>query len=275
MRSLTGKLVCWSALGLCALAGCSRSPPESATADSKNTAPAREISLRPEQVRFDRTGIATAVRVERRPASRLKARPDPGTQATPAQLLIVLDPATLPDPAVPESRALIVYPAIDWSRTYARLGRASEDPVPVLKKLLDEQPADLSIEFPPAPNHVGAHEALRAGIRYLEFHHGRGVRFLTVYQADPLPVSDRDVLYVFHGLTNDGRYWVKLELPLTSRALPPSDVALAALADYDRFVADHARYLGEVASKLTASRPDDFAPRLDRLDEMIESLGID
>jgi hypothetical protein len=205
----------------------------------------------------------------------LKARPDPGTRATPAYLLFVLDPVTLPDPAVPESRALIVYPAIDWSRTYARLGRTGEDPLPVFKQLLDEEPRDLRIEFPPAPDHVGAREILRTGIRYLRFHHGRGVRFLTVYQADPLPVADRDVLYVFHGLTDDGRYWATLQFPLTTRVLPPPDVALAALADYDRFVAGYARYVGTIASKLAAARLDDFAPRLDRLDAMLESLAID
>jgi len=275
MSKFAGKLVCWSALGLCVLSGCSRSPPESAATGSNVTSPAREIALQPDQVHFDRTGIATTVRIERRPASRLKARPDPGTQASPAQMLIILDPATLADPSVPESRALIIYPAIDWSRTYTRLGRADEDPLPAFRKLLEDEPAELRIEFPPAPNHVGAHEILRTGIRYLAFHRGRGVRYLTVYQADPLPVADRDIVYVFHGLTDDDRYWVKLEFPLTSRVLPPSDVALAALADYDRFVAGHAKYVGEIAGKLAASRAEDFTPRLDRLDAMIESLSID
>jgi len=257
-----------------ALAGCSRSPAPPAPAGETTPSPAREITLRADQIHFDRTGIATDVRVERRPATRLPARPDPGTRAAPAHLLVVLDPATLPDPAWPEARALIVYPAADWSRTYARLGRANDDPVAALRRLLVDEPTDVKIEFPPAPAHEGAREVLRTAIRYLEFQGGRGVRFLTVYQADPLPIADRDVVYVFQGLTDDGRYWVTLNLPVTARALPTADAALAGLADYDRFLAGHESYLADVVRKLSAASPDSFAPRLERVDGMLESLAI-
>jgi hypothetical protein len=244
---------CWPILFFAsALAACSKSPspPQAPIASAEIASPARDISLRPEQLRFDYTGIAVTLRFERRPASRLTARPDPNTQATPAHLLAIFDPATLPDPAWPESRALIVYPAADWSKTYIRLGRRGQDPVPALTKLLDDEPQMLGIEFPPVAGHTGARQILRSGVKYLEFHGGRGVRFLTVYQGDPLPVANRDVAYVFHGLTNDGRYWVTLNFPLNARLLPAPDVALAELADYDHFIAGHAKYIVELAHKL-------------------------
>jgi hypothetical protein len=264
------------ALLLAALAGCSKSPPPAPAAGADNGgSPAREIALRPEQVRFDHTGIASDVRVERRPATRMPARPGAGTQATPAHLLIILDPATLPDPAVPETRALIVYPAADWSKTYARLHRPAEDPVPALRKLLDDETPEMRIEFPPAAGHAGARQILRSAVRYLRFQGGHGVRFLTVYQGDPLPISDRDFVYVFQGLTTDGRYWVTLNLPVTVRGLPPPDAAVAQLADYDRFVADHERYLADIVHKLRDARSEDFTPRLERIDAMLESLAID
>ena len=215
------------------------------------------------------------MRVEHRPASRLPAHPAPGTQATPANLLVILDPATLTDPAIPESRSLIVYPAIDWSRTYKRLGRAADDPLPPLKKALDDEPKRLDIGLPPVAGHIGAREIFRTDTKYLRFHNGRGVRYLTVYQADLLPVTDQDVIYVFHGLTDDGKYWVTLNCPLTSHTLPAPDAALAMLADYDRFVAGQAAYLQDVVKKLSAARAEEFAPRLDRLDGMLESLAID
>jgi hypothetical protein len=259
----------------CALAACSKSPPVPPVARDDIPSPAREISLRPDQIRFDRTGIATIVRVERRPATRLKARPEPGTQATPAHLLVILDPAMLADPAWPEARALIVYPAADWSKIYARLGHASQDPVPAFIRLLDDEPQNPSIEFPPAPGHAGARQIVRSAVKYLEFHKGRGVRFLTVYQVDPLPVADRDVVYVFHGLTDNGRYWVTLNFPVTARVLPAPGAALAELSDYERFIAGHAKYVAELARKLNTARSDDFAPRLDRIDAMLASLAID
>jgi len=264
------------ALAICWLAACSKSPPPApAPTPGEIPSPASEIALRPEQVRLDRTGIATAIRVERRPASRLSVHPAAGTQASPAMLLIIFDPATLADPALPESRALITYPALDWSRTYARLGRGADDPLPGLRKALEDEPKVLEIALPVAPGNLGAREILRAQTHYLEFHDGHGVRYLTVYQADPLPVTSKDVIYVFHGLSDDGKYWVTLQFPLTTRLLPEPDAALAALADYDRFVADQVRYRPEVLGRLAAGRPEDFTPRLDRLDAMLQSVAID
>ncbi len=254
---------------------CSKAPPAApAAAPGEIPTPAREIALRPEQIRFDRNGIAAEIRAERRPATRLAAHPDPATPASPAQLLVILDPATLADPAIPETRALIVYPAEDWSQLYARLGRASEDPLPALRAALDRQPQAIGMEFPPTAGHTGARQIFRSAVRYLEFHGGRGVRFLTVYQGDPLPVADHDVVYVFHGLTDDGKYWVTLNLPLSARVLPAPDAALTALADYDRFVREHATDIAEVGRKLGVARPEDFTPRLDRIDAMLESLSI-
>ncbi len=254
---------------------CSKVPPAATAAPTGEIpTPAREISLRPEQVRFDHTGIATEIRVERRPATRLAARPDPLTPASPAQLLVILNPATLPDPAFPETRALIVYPAEDWSKTYARLGRASEDPLPALREVLDRKAQTIGINFPPAAGHAGARQIFRSAVRYLHFHEGRGVRFLTVYQGDPLPIADHDVIYVFHGLTDDGKYWVTLSLPLNARVLPAPDAALAALADYDRFLREHATYVVDAGRKLDNARPEDFTPRLERIDAMLESLSI-
>jgi hypothetical protein len=271
----TGKTSWWIAALACGLAACSKAPPPPPVDRAEIPSLAREISLRADQIRFDRTGIASAIRVERRPASRMPARPDPATQATPAHILVILDPATLPDPAWPESRALIVYPAVDWSKTYARLGRKSRDPLPALHKLLDEEPRELRNEFPPAPGHAGARQIVRSAVRYLEFHQGRGVRFLTVYQGDPLPVANGDVVYVFHGLTDDGRYWVTLNFPLTTRLLPAPDAALAELSDYDRFVAGYTNYVAELARRLGSAEAGDFTPRLDRLDAMLESLAIE
>jgi hypothetical protein len=265
----------WVLILMFGAGACSKAPPAApASLPGEIPTPAREISLRPEQVRFDRNGIASEIRVERCPATRLAAHPDPATPASPAQLLIILDPATLPDPAFPETRALIVYPAGDWSKTYARLGRASEDPLPALREILDHQPQAIGINFPPAAGHTSARQIFRSAVRYLNFHDGRGVRFLTVYQGDPLPIADHDIVYVFHGLTDDGKYWVTLNLPLNARVLPAPDAALAALTDYDHFLKEHVAYVADVGRKLERARPDDFTPRLDRIDAMIESLSI-
>jgi hypothetical protein len=265
---------CVSFLLAAVFGGCSKSPAPAAAPGGGVPSQAHEMALRPDQVRFQLGGIASAVRVERRPATRLTARPVPGTRAMPAHLLFVLDPATLPDPALPEARALIVYPAADWSRIYARLGRADVDPVPALSRLLETRPAEVNIAFPPSPAHENARQILRTAVRYIEFRGGRGVRFLTVYQADPLPIADRDVVYVFNGLTDDRVFWVTLDLPVTARVLPTASAVLASLGDYDRFVAGNKAYVAEVARKLAAAAPDSFEPHLERADAMLESLTI-
>jgi hypothetical protein len=37
---------------------------------------------------------------------------------------------------------------------------------------------------------------------------------------------------------------------------------------------EHVAYVADVGRKLEGARPDDFTPRLDRIDAMIESLSI-
>ena len=49
---------------------------------------------------------------------------------------------------------------------------------------------------------------------YLELPGAKGVRFLTAYATDPMPITAEDLFYTFQGVTNDGAYYISAFFPL-------------------------------------------------------------
>lgn len=112
------------------------------------------------------------------------------------------------------------------------------------------------------------HEAL------LSFQGGEGVRYITVYSDGPHLITNKNILYTFQGLTDDGKYWVAVTLPISSPVLP---------ADYDIFpkgytqeslIANYKAYVSDVERQLKSQLPDSFFPTMDSLDELIKSVIV-
>jgi hypothetical protein len=102
---------------------------------------------------------------------------------------------------------------------------------------------------------------------YLNFKNGSGIRYLVHITQDVSPPDRDGTLYTYQGITNDGRYYVAMNMP----AFPTSDPSLPDLSTSP----DDSRgyYLG-LMDTLNGIKNIDYTPDLDKLDAMVQSLLV-
>lgn len=116
-------------------------------------------------------------------------------------------------------------------------------------------------------------------IQPLQFQNGKGLRYLVQFDQAPLPANNKAIYYYFHGLTNDGQFYVQVFLPIhvsflveddQPTSIAPADGVQFDWANLDSFPA----YAEAINQKLNAAGPDSFSPSLTTLDALIQSLMI-
>ena len=118
------------------------------------------------------------------------------------------------------------------------------------------------------------HQQFNSNLSQLDFQNGSGVRFVSVYGIqDMVPVDNENLVYVFQGLTNDGKYYIKAVVRLLHSQLPeigeiPEDVYAAADASV---VEEYFKGF----EKLLDQNEADFAPALDWIDAFLGSLRVE
>lgn len=101
----------------------------------------------------------------------------------------------------------------------------------------------------------------------IEFHGGRGIRYITYYTQDVSPVLDSLVFYTFQGLTNDGEYYISAVFPIQTGVFPGE--SSVSLPGEDLFFV-----LSGQMQQLNSQPEDAFQPSLNLLDAVIESIYI-
>jgi hypothetical protein len=165
------------------------------------------------------------------------------------------------------------------------LSESGKQIVQELKQLLAEKPTTLPIGIgipilPPL--HAG--QLTHAQIQYLTFTNGSGVRVLTQFAQNAWPINNEDLVYVFQGLTDDGRYYVSAFLPVSAPFLPdhvdePENVpavdgVIFPKFDSSSFNSLYDRYQRTIMQKLDSTPPEGFSPALNKLDDLIGSLQV-
>lgn len=108
----------------------------------------------------------------------------------------------------------------------------------------------------------------------LNFRGGQGIRYVAVYGAASDAITAYDAVYVFVGLTNDTRTYIQVVVPLVSTVLPttpPADFDAASLLADEALLTE---YLAQARRDLNAASSQSFAPRLDALDALVQSLTL-
>ncbi|MEA3350522.1 MAG: protein kinase [Chloroflexota bacterium] len=122
--------------------------------------------------------------------------------------------------------------------------------------------------------HVCDHQQFNANASRINFQNGSGVRFLTVYGIQDLaPVDNQNLVYIFQGLTNDGKYYLKAIVRLSHTQLPdvgeiPADVYAATDASVV------GKYFDDFELLLNQNEAD-FQPKLDWIDAFLKSLRVE
>jgi hypothetical protein len=170
--------------------------------------------------------------------------------------------------------SLRIETASAWTE---RLDNASETPAEAAASFVDQLNSNSKPELDALPALDMVFESpliLRARGLHLEFASGKGVRYLAGYARDFAPLVDRDLHYVFEGLTRDGRYHVEFSVPLDAAILP--DRSAPVLLDEEvEFAATADAYVTGLIDRLDAEPPEHFWPSLDQLDALVRTLTID
>ena len=150
-----------------------------------------------------------------------------------------------------------------------------------LRDFLETQPALATAEYPEedavAQRLVGGPEALFIQPEYVAFAGGHGVRYLTTFSQNYVfDVQPHSLYYVFEGLSDDGRYQIYAIFPVGGDytiATPPWDLS-AITGGVEAMQQREREYIAALSRELDGVAADAFAPGLDVLDGVIESLVV-
>ena len=163
--------------------------------------------------------------------------------------------------------SLIIYPVA----AYKSANNSVTPFIASLQSLLLTKPANISQPLPFLPTWNAA-QIMHSNVSYLKFKDGEGVRYLAEYGQSIFPINNRMLIYTFQGLTQDGKYYISLVLPVSNSILPADENM--PQSDYGTFTANFENYLKDIQSKLAAQPSASFKPDLAVLDALVQSLSV-
>lgn len=110
-------------------------------------------------------------------------------------------------------------------------------------------------------------QILNARVEYVETDSVQGIKYITVSSAAREPFSE--FTYTFQGMSQDGQYYITVNLPLETVLFPVEPV------DPEIFAQQWPEYLAESVATLDAAAPDAFMPTLDTLDALVQTFTFD
>lgn len=125
---------------------------------------------------------------------------------------------------------------------------------------------------------------LRVQEQPLKFVNGDGKRAVVQYSQSVTALTNADLFYTYQGLTDDGKYYVSLAMPVAAPDLPASmDVVLrneVPALPYDAnnqeaFNSAVERFNAEATTQVAALDPAAFTPSLTALDDLVRSLKVE
>lgn len=143
-----------------------------------------------------------------------------------------------------------------------------------LKLLNVSQPANPPGDLPMLLGEPAA-QLMRAGLEYIKFQNGAGIRYLTEYAEQPWPFDNNIFFYTFQGLTNDGAFYVSAILPVNHAELEGDDGMVRMREDYTKFQSTYPAYVDYIQKQLNSEQPNSFSPNLASLDAMIKSMVVE
>ncbi len=167
---------------------------------------------------------------------------------------------------------IFVYPADEYAQ--AQSGVAEQ--IDRLKKILGGF-TPMKETLPNVP-FFNAGPLIAARIQIVPFQNGNGVRALTQYAQYSGPINNHELFYHFQGLTSDNKYYVIAILPITAPILAedekPEAPVPAGGVPIPTGVGPDEVYYTSVTEKLNALSPDSYAPSLNTVDALIQSIQV-
>jgi hypothetical protein len=174
---------------------------------------------------------------------------------------------------------IAVYSVADFEKINTYF---SQDALPELRNLLTQRPSIMQSPLKLPPDLSGCCFAYMQ-VAYIKFQNGSGVRFVSYQRGQSvMPLANVNLYYVFHGLTNDGKYYLSALLPLNVSFLPErpySEIATIPTpapngANLEARINATIVFNEQVIQKIAKLAPANFTPGLKLLDGMIQSLQV-
>ena len=123
---------------------------------------------------------------------------------------------------------------------------------------------------------LNSRQAFCAQPEVIQFHGGKGIRYLVHYSQGDGPVLEGQPFYTFQGLTDDGQLYLAAIFPVQTRIFPAQSPDCPKCSDptYDPRPGWLAT-LGEQLTKLNAQPAGAFAPSLGLLDALVRSIRVE
>jgi len=213
-------------------------------------------------ITFDMNGLAQAVATLALPEVQPGAD-NPGAVAMPQQTLLWL--YGYPITTHVREPQIFLFEIEDIA-----VNDAAVQAVQGLQAFLQSQQAVGALPFLPLTADV---QQMHAQVKPLDFKSGKGVRFLTQYSNGMSPINNQMLFYTFQGLTNDGKYYTAAVLPVYLNGLPlnPTDTSNLPL----EFTSDFNTYVANLVNPLDLQSASDYAPDLDLLDALVQSIVVE
>ncbi len=142
--------------------------------------------------------------------------------------------------------------------------------------LADFSAFDTSFELPFLPIYNAA-QIFQSNLKLIDFQGGSGLRYLTMFAQDAVPIINDGLLYTYQGLTDDGRYYISLVMPVNHPDLPADlEVFFSSIDDdYEAFYDNYHQFLEEGIVILDQSDDEMFTPALNVLDDLVMTLQVE
>ena len=142
-----------------------------------------------------------------------------------------------------------------------------QDIVDRLKAMLASDTADDGTVQMPYLSETNAGQALSSNHRLVNFKNGKGLRYITFMTQGIGPINNDYLLYIYQGITADGKYYVSATMPISAKALPDPATVTNFMNDVDGYY--------KSVSDLLDQQPDDaFTPALTFLDFFFISFEV-
>lgn len=118
--------------------------------------------------------------------------------------------------------------------------------------------------------------AFNAHVGAVTFTTGHGIHYLAQFDQAVLPINNHEMIYYFHGLTDDGNVYVEAVLPVQAAILPADENpdSPVPVGGVPFTIDDLGSYFQAISDKLNATPPDQFTPTLTSLDALLQSITI-
>jgi hypothetical protein len=152
------------------------------------------------------------------------------------------------------------------------------------RAITDCESREAECMYPFVPS-VPSTQAIHAHHEIIPFQNGKGVGYITQFTMDVDLINNEKLLYVFQGITEDGKYFVSATFPIQTNMLPGSRDATSyknytqpedfySIEHRDENLKAYQTYLTGVENDLEATKDNDFMPDLNAIRGILQSLRV-